>query len=192
MQNNREYLPRVAYWLVPRHPHREKLKTLIGALAERFSAPVFVPHVTVYSCRRSAQQQELAAMAALASQFAAVTLCPTGLASQDNLSQALFLKLREESSIRGLCQSLHAAVAHPSGYELAPHVSLLYQMLPVRVREELVRETSIPLPNILFDELWAVAIPGQLRQQGDFGGWQPLLICRLASGLIDGTIETSR
>lgn len=189
MQTNSKYLPRVAYWLVPCRQQRPRLHALILAFAARFSAPVFVPHVTVYSCWRSAQQQELAVLAALAARCPAVTLSPTGVAGKDSLAQALFVKLTADPVVSRLYQSLHSAVPHPSGYELAPHLSLLYQVLPTAVHQKLVRETILPWQEFHFDELWAVAIPAQLKTLDDFNGWQPLVVCRLDSSPFVDTID---
>jgi 2'-5' RNA ligase len=186
---NKKDLSRVAFWLVPRRQQRQELQTLIKALAKRFSAPAFVPHVTVYSCRRSVKQHELAVMAALAGNCTAVAFGAAGIAGKDLLTQALFVKLTPDAFIRSLYRTLHSAVPYPSAYELTPHLSLLYQKLPTTVREELVRATTLPWQTFHFDELWAVAIPEQLKTLDDCVGWQPLVGCRLASVPFVDTIE---
>jgi cyclic phosphodiesterase-like protein len=38
----------VTYWLIPAEPGRKYFRSLIRDLAERFDAPIFEPHVTVY------------------------------------------------------------------------------------------------------------------------------------------------
>lgn len=189
LQRNHEYLPRVAFWLVPQRQERVKLQSLIVGLAQQFSAPVFVPHVTVYSCCRTPQQRELTVMAGLINSCRPVTMRPIGLAGKDRLTQTLFVKLDKNAAMIELYQSLHAGVSQPSSYDLEPHLSLLYQYLPTAVRESLVRESLVSLREIRFDELWAVAIPKQLKSLDAFDGWQPLLICRLASSPIADTIN---
>lgn len=189
MEKDHRILPRVAYWLVPQRQQRQKLQALILALAKRFSAPVFVPHVTVYTCSRSSQQQELAVLAALAGSCPAVTLCPVGLDGKDTLTRSLFVKFTAAPVVESLHQSLHRTVPLPSSYELTPHLSLLYQVLPAAVRDVLVCETVFPRQEILFDELWAVAIPAQLKTLDDMVGWQPLMIGRLASSRFVDTID---
>lgn len=185
-------LPRVAFWLVPCCQEREVLQSLIADLARCFSAPVFVPHVTVYSCRRTPGQGELTVMAALAGSCRPVAARPAGLACTGRLTQALFARLKDIPEISGLSRALHAGVPLPSGYELMPHLSLLYQKLPASARETLVREVALCLPEIRFDTLWAVAIPEQLRNLGDLHGWRPLVISRLDSKGIVDTLDTER
>lgn len=181
MQTDIRYLPRVAFWLVPRRHDREKLQSHITSLALRYSAPIFVPHVTVYSCRRTLSQRELALAAGLARTCRPIVLNALGLSGKTRLSQTLFIRLQENAALLELNRSLHRGVEQPSNYKLDPHLSLLYQDIPVDVRETLTRDISVPLAKISFEELWAVAIPDQLNAIGDFDGWQNLLICRLDS-----------
>jgi hypothetical protein len=181
LRSTSKLLPRVAFWLVPQLEERKKLQSLIVELAERFSAPVFVPHVTVYSCWRSDQQRELAVIAGLADNCQPITMALLGLAEKDRLTQTLFCELQKSTALTRLSHSLGEGISRSAGHDLEPHLSLLYQNLPASVRETLVHETMIPLQEIRCDELWAVAIPGQLNAPDDFRGWQTLLIRRLDS-----------
>ncbi len=183
-------LSRVAFWLVPHCRERAALQSLINDLARQFSAPEFVPHVTVYSCRRTPGQRELAVMAALAENRRPVVMRPTELACSGRLTQALFASLAEHPALDGLSRALHAGVPLPSDYQLNPHLSLLYQKLAAATRDSLVRETSLCLSEIRFDSLWAVAIPEQLTTLEDLYDWQPLLISRLDSARIVDTLDT--
>jgi len=182
-------LPRVAFWLVPRCQERATLQSLIVDLARRFSAPVFVPHVTVYSCRRTLGQRELAVMTALARSCRPIAANPASLASTGRLTQALFARLPDLPEISALSRALHAGVPMPSDYGLVPHMSLLYQKLAPAARKTLLCEIALCLSEIRFDALWAVAIPEQIRELDDLRGWRPLVISRLdSSGIVD-TLE---
>ena len=39
----------ITYWICPAAPARNQLASIIGGLARRLDAPVFEPHVTIYS-----------------------------------------------------------------------------------------------------------------------------------------------
>lgn len=183
-------LPRVAFWLVPRLEDREKLQAIIVALAARFSAPAFVPHVTVCSCWRTVQQRELAVLAGLADCCQPITMRMLGLACKDRLTQTLFVQLQKNAAITRLHEMILASLSLPAGNEFEPHMSLLYQNFSVAVRETLVRENHLNMQKVRFDELWAVAIPGQLESLDNFVNWQTLLTCRLDSSLLPATIDT--
>ena len=92
MQATSRYLPYAVFWLLPQIEERRKIQTIITALAERFSAPQFVPHVATYSCWRSAQLRELAVMAGLAAVCRPIVMGSLGLASQDRLIQAMHVQ----------------------------------------------------------------------------------------------------
>ncbi len=188
MDNQGCLLPRVAFWLVPGQPERKILQDLIADLAGRFSAPEFIPHVTIYSCRRSVLQEELAIMAGLAGRCPLVTLRTDGLAFSDRLTHALFVKLNSAKTLRWLREALQNELPQASIHEFEPHVSLLYQFLPASVRARLAGEIKLPMHEICFDQIWAVAIPETIHSAENLSGWQTLLSCRLASSAIVDTI----
>jgi 2'-5' RNA ligase len=161
---------------------------LIADLAGRFSSPEFIPHMTIFSCRRSLLQEELAITAALARSCPPLTLRTNGLAFRDRLTQALFVRLRSDHKLDWLRGSLQNKLRQTSSHDFEPHVSLLYQLLPVPVREKLTRDIRLPLQEINFDQVRAVAIPETIHTTENLSGWQTLLSCRLASTTIVGTI----
>jgi hypothetical protein len=173
-------LPRVAIWLVPREPERKILQSLIAGLATRFSAPEFVPHVTVYSCQRSSPQKELAITAALAARCPPLTLRPLGLACSDRLTQAFFVRLASDETLQWLRNSLQKELPCSSAGDFAPHLSLLYHVLPLADRVKLAEETRFSFREIIFDQIWTVAIPGAITAAEHLSGWQTLFSCRLA------------
>lgn len=179
MHKHARCLPRVAIWLVPREPERQILQNLIDGLASRFSAPSFVPHVTVYSCRRSSQHKELAVAAALAGRCPPLTLRPQGLACSARLTRACFVRLAYDETLQWLRTSLQEELPNRSADEFAPHLSLLYKLLPLADRVKLGEETSLPVRGILFDQIWAVTIPETITAAEHLSGWQTLFIGRL-------------
>jgi 2'-5' RNA ligase len=188
LNKNNCLLPRAAIWLVPRQPDCTILQNLIADLAGRFSSPEFVPHMTIHSCRRSSRQEELVITAALARSCPPLTLRMNGLAFGDRLTQALFVRLSSDKNLHWLRGSLQNKLRQTSGHDFEPHVSLLYQHLPVPVREKLTREIRLPLQEIGFDQMRVVAIPETIHTTENLSGWQTLLSCRLASKTIVGTI----
>ncbi len=188
MANNDFLLPRVAFWLVPRQPERRIIQDMITGLAGRFYAPAFIPHVTLYSCRRSLWQEELAVMAGLAGRCPELTLRTGEVVSTDSLTRALFVRLQHDKTLAWVRETLQNERSESALRGFDPHLSLLYQFLSPSVRSGLVQEVCFPLPEIVFDQLWAVAIPETLNAIEDLSGWQTLLTCRLASGAITATI----
>lgn len=181
-------LPRVAIWLVPQYPERRLLQERIRSLASRYSGPVFVPHMTLYSCHRTPQQQELAVLARIARSRSPLLFETEDYACGSSLTKAFYLRLMSSPAAEELQGALHRELPRPSTYQFEPHVSLLYQELSQSAQAELLQETRLRHEDIRFDQLWAVAIPERLRSAGNLSGWQTLLTCRLASEAIAATL----
>jgi hypothetical protein len=177
------FLPRVAFWVVPRLQERLLLEKMIASFAQQYSSPVFLPHVTLCSCDRSEASQELNLLALLAKSCAPFSMSVESLGSSDRLAQAFFLGLRKCKEAEYLSQSFAAEVACTANYSFEPHLSLVYQDLPMAERNKLTAGWSSPLQTICFDQLWAVAIPAKIKTLQDFYGWQPLVTCQLDSSL---------
>jgi hypothetical protein len=127
-------------------------------------------------------QNELAVIETLGRDCPFLTLHTDGLASGNRLTRALFVRLRTDKKLQGLRESLQKELSQSPAEDFEPHVSLLYQLLPVADRANLAGEIMLPLREIRFDQIWAVAIPGTINAVENLSGWQTLLSCRLASG----------
>lgn len=175
-------LNRVAFWLVPHRPVRVELSKVIVRLSQKFSSPIFEPHVTVYSCLRSSGQTELNILAKLAQQRAPFVCQVTDISVSDRLTQALCLHLNAPSTAYQIYESFHHQVPRPSNYVFEPHLSLVYAHLNGINQNDLMAKTIVAQRDICFDQLWAVAIPDKIQSMDDCFGWQTLMTCRLQSG----------
>jgi hypothetical protein len=105
------------------------------------------------------------------------------------LTRAFFVRLSSDKTLRWLRKSLQDELPQTSADDFEPHVSLLYQLLPVTDRAKLAKEIGFPFDEISFDQLWAVAIPETSNVPENLTGWQTLLSCRLASSAITDKIH---
>ena len=181
MAKHRRHLSRIAFWLVPTKPERRVLSREIATFAEQHASPVFLPHVTLYSCKRSDAQEELSLLASLTKHYSPVTMAVDSLGGKDRLAQAFCLKLRRNEIVEEMSRNLADSVPCPSYYSFNPHLSLIYQDLTNHQRKMLKETWISPCETIHFDQLWAVAIPSRIKEVQDFYGWQPMLICKLDS-----------
>jgi 2'-5' RNA ligase len=173
-------LPRFAFWLVPRIGLRADLQRLIGRLSQEFKAVSFVPHLTLFSCRRPQTLDVAARIAGVAGKFPPITLKSSRLASCAELTRAFYLGLEPTGILLDLVSALKTGIPlAPGDARFEPHLSLLYQQLGPSQREKLLAETGLPAVEIEFDELRVMAIPDRITTTADLLGWQLLACCRL-------------
>lgn len=165
-------LSRVAFWLIPDAAERPTWSALMDRLAAREQAPPFPPHVTLYTCRRSANDREI--LADVARRTAPFSLMPIALETGERFTKSVFLRLARSAAIEALHRDFHAAVPRPSGYRLDPHLSLLYKLLPEDRRLDLAAQLEVPMKPIRFTAVQLVAIPEQTLGAQDVARWQRL------------------
>lgn len=183
MTTRNKSLTRVAFWLVPGPTERTLLGKEIASFAEQYDSPVFTPHVTLYSCERSEMQHELGLLASLSRYISPFNMSVESLGGSDRLAQTFYLGLDRCDEAEQLHQDLATGLPNTSNYSFEPHLSLIYQSLSESELQKLIDDWCSPLQTICFDQLWAVAIPAQIKTLDDFSGWQPLLVCQLDSSL---------
>ena len=127
-------------------------------------------------------------MSKIAAKFQPVVMATGNLSGSSRLTQALFVALDLSPDAAAISAWLQRSGPLPSTYTFQPHLSLLYEHISDAVQKRLSDEINLGMEQIVFDELWAVAIPGQLKSRQDLDGWQRLLTCKLASGTNPGNL----
>ncbi len=162
---------RVSYWLRPAAPERAQLSEMIRQLAHQFDAPVFEPHVTLYSGPVESLERIDRVLRAAAGLGSEITLRSTDLAHSDQFTRTLFMEFAPEAGLISLAAELNR-LSRPAGdYELKPHLSLVYAELAAERREELARSLVVPA-TIRFASLQAVGTGGSTLSRADVETWQ--------------------
>jgi hypothetical protein len=162
---------RVSFWLLPALPEREQLRARIAELAARFNAPMFEPHVTLYSGELTQDDDVAAAVEAAARAMSPVTLRSTGVAQSEVFTKTLFIEFAAEERLSVASDAIRLRLRVGTPYELKPHLSLLYAELSSTVRAELTREFAPP-PPVTFDRLQAIVSAGSIRRREDVEAWR--------------------
>jgi hypothetical protein len=170
-------MPRhVAYWLVPAAPALTFFQELIETLARTYSAPVFVPHVTLYAGESPPGEAPLAVLDAAIGQVSEVCLQVIDLRYTAAFTKTLFIQLQPSELLARLTVDLRRLSARPSAYMLDPHLSLLYQSISESAKHHLATTIRLPMSTICFDEVWAILSPGPTHTTEDVRGWE--VVCR--------------
>lgn len=181
----------VAFWLLPCEPAMQSFARTIDALARRFEAPRFMPHVTLHvdQVRQHADLGDVLDDAAARFAPFAMQAGPTG--HSPARFKALFVTLRGDDIVR-LAAALARGVARwrpespgPAApavaYRLEPHLSLLYAELPEGERTALAGRNSYAGESICFDRITAVTPAAGARDFACVEGWR-IRSARLLAG----------
>jgi hypothetical protein len=169
---------RISYWLVPAEPDRQQLGQVIRELARRTDAPVFDPHVTLYSGPASSLKHASAIVRSVTRDVAALSLRTTGISHSEQFTKTLFIECETHPAIAAMSEAFKQQSEPSLDYELKPHVSLLYANVPERVRQKLAGELLMP-PAIRFDCVRAVLTGTQTKTRQDVEAWRAIAEVRL-------------
>lgn len=161
----------VAYWLRPAEPARTALATMIQDLAARFDAPVFEPHVTLY-ITSAKNENPAAVLEQVSKRRGAHRLSIRGLDHSDKFTKTLFIQFEPDAGLEQLSGDLRRASSVRDGYELNPHLSLIYKKLDEKTKSDLAPEIVLPFTEIPFDSIEAVISPARVESKEDVERWR--------------------
>jgi hypothetical protein len=166
----------LAFWLIPTRETRGWFEDQIRALADRFDAPIFEPHLTVHVGPEDTVASPESLLAESALECAPITLTPSGVGHSDVFTKTLYVEFPLTSALANLSSKLCERL--PSDYTLSPHVSLLYRNIDPQKRSELAR-TLTPPGEVRFDAIRAVRCKVPSVNSEDVRSWQVLEEWRL-------------
>jgi hypothetical protein len=162
---------RISYWLIPAEPERTLFGKIIDRLADRFDAPKFEPHVTLYSGPgiQTAHVERLLAQASAG--ISEVILRSSGIGYSAEFTRTLFVRYALDETAAKLSNSLKELSPDPEVYRFEPHLSLIYSHLPTDLKELLAHQTEIP-PLTRFKAIQAVMTGPVTRTNRDVETWR--------------------
>ena len=168
----------VSYWLTPAEPDRTHWDKIIRSLAVEFEAPIFEPHVTLYSTALSLNDRPDEIVRAAAANTSKVILQVTGIGHSPQFTKTLFVEFASNPALANLGAELKHRSSEPSDYELKPHLSLIYATLMPGVVKRLESELSLPA-HIRFDTVKSMVSSGSTRTRADVEAWQIVASAKL-------------
>lgn len=163
----------LAFWLVPRFEEKEFFANLIKTLATRFDAPVFEPHVTLFG-EKVEEKRALRTLQEVAENTAPLQMQLEWLGVSAVYTKTLFAQFRPSVDATALAEKIRAASKEESSYRFDPHLSLLYQDMPLSAKGQLASEIEIPFHCVTFDLLKVIRCPAQIYRREDVEAWRTL------------------
>jgi 2'-5' RNA ligase len=161
----------IAYWLIPAELAHRFFQRLIKELAHRYDAPFFEPHVTIYVGANDANAAEKA-LSKAAREWQTINLKALGINHSDEFIKTLFVQFAMNRKLRQLHQTIRNAAQDLSGYQLNPHLSLLYKNMPATARRELADSIKMPFSEVTFGLLKVVRCISPTRSRADVEAWR--------------------
>jgi hypothetical protein len=159
----------IIYWLIPARAERELFASIIRILAEELDAPIFEPHLTLFS---SAPDREFAKKRIREVKARPFSLSIREIQFSAAFTKTLFVRFRSSAALNHLVASLQRNAGVALKKISDPHLSLCYRKLPTRSKRELVSAMKLPLRKVWFDCVKAVACPMPTRTANDVTAWQ--------------------
>jgi 2'-5' RNA ligase len=161
---------------------------MIDDLAQRYDAPSFTPHVTLYSgeYRGDTPIDDLI-------ETAIQTIHPLSLKIDrvlysQHFTKTLFVQFHSHWMLSQLSESLRStslssqeSSSDASNFVLDPHLSLIYGSLSDTEKQHLAETLNLPESELWFNEIHAIATPAKTQTHEDVEQWNVLYTTKLPS-----------
>lgn len=163
---------RVSFWLLPAEEDRLIFEAIIARLAQAYDAPVFAPHVTLYSGEYADHEDPGAILAQAIQGIDAVALTVESIRTTSAFTKTLFVQFAPSEPLTTLSDRLRQLSVTPSDYRLDPHLSLLYKHMPEADQQRAAETISLPQTQVSFDAVAGNVSPTPTRTRDDVERWE--------------------
>ena len=132
-----------AIWLTFSKNDRDYLKKIIDELSEKYQAPKFEPHITVYGLVDS----EMSLIESIAKE--ATLNCNSFLVKKSEILQSeelwktVYVELKMNNQLEMIHKNLKKHFEKISNYEFNPHISLIYKILSIEEKIRIINKLDI-------------------------------------------------
>ena len=132
-----------AIWLTFSENDRNYLKNIMDDLSEKYYAPKFEPHITVYGLVDS----EMSLIENIAKE--AILNCNSFLVEKSEILQSeelwktVYIELKMNKHLELVSKNLKKHFEKIVKYQFNPHISLIYKILPIEEKIKIIKELDI-------------------------------------------------
>ena len=132
-----------AIWLTFSKNDRDYLKKIIDEISEKYNAPKFEPHITVYGLIDS----EMRLIDSIAKEVIlncnSFLIKKSEILQSDELWKTVYIELKMNNQLELIHKNLKKHFEKISKYEFKPHISLIYKILPIEEKIKIINELDI-------------------------------------------------
>jgi hypothetical protein len=163
---------RVSFWLLPAEGDRLIFEAMIARLAQAYDAPVFAPHVTLYSGEYADHENPSAILQQAIQGMDSVELTVDAIRTTSAFTKTLFVQFAPSEPLNTLSDRIRQLSATPSDYRLDPHLSLLYKHMPEADQQRAAETISLPQTQVSFDAVAGNVSSTPTRTRDDVERWE--------------------
>ena len=165
----------VAYWLTLARPERDLFVEMIRILAAELGGVPFEPHLSICVTPNTETVRDVLKQVSVAP----IRLRIKGVSFSNAFTKTLFVRLERNAALDELNTKLRRAAKVPKSVLRDPHVSLLYQRLPMSAKKQLASTIRLPFKEAVFDSIKAVRCSSPMEMPADVKSWRTVATKRL-------------
>ncbi len=132
-----------AVWLLPNTEDIEYLNGIIKNLSQRYSAPEFVPHITVYGLVDPSLEVLEECVKNSISDSKPFIVKKSGIDYSDDIWKTIFINIKPNSSLISINKKLARKLGQYARYEFMPHISLIYKKIDDAEKKKIIDSLKI-------------------------------------------------
>jgi 2'-5' RNA ligase len=144
-------LSKFAVWLTPAPSDRRWISKVIQDFAAEYNAPLFEPHVTVYSGVYSSEEELTTLVTKAVTSLSPFTLQVTGLSYTKEFLKTGFIVFATDDRLIQLSKDIRDLLQTSMEYTLEPHLSLIYKDIPLDQKRTAMLRFIVSIATVTFD-----------------------------------------
>lgn len=173
-------MPLISIWLLPSEEDENYFKSIIDDLGQKYQAPSFTPHLTIYGDVTAEPEVAYQATKDSIQEIQPFTLSGDKLNYTDLFFKTVVVEIQENPILTIIYRRLKDKLGQYGEYGLKPHLSLIYKELSEEKKQEIIRGVNVK-KDFTVNRI-VVAMPGNLEKGWyDIEKWQVLFTERLGN-----------
>ena len=132
-----------AIWLTFSKNDRDFLKSVIDKISEKYNAPKFEPHITIYGLLNSKMSLIDSVIKEVSQNSNSFLVKKSEILQSDVLWKTVYIELEMNQQLKIIHNSLKKYFEKILKYEFSPHISLIYKILPIEEKIKIINELNI-------------------------------------------------
>ena len=170
----------IAYWLIPSAPRRNFFATLIAELAQRFDAPIFEPHLSIFA-EPASDAHARRVIREVTADFGQIRMSVVGVRFSEEFFKTVFVQFSASAAVAQLSAAIQSRSVDAGGFHLDPHLSLIYKSMLPDDKNKLAGSLRLPFDEVMFDSVAAINVPNGARTRAGVESWETVAERRLKS-----------